>query len=110
MSAQKSLGVVAALLVFAGGCLKQPKIDAGSLKCKTDENCLSGYRCFGATPTVLGVCARSALDGAVTDAPVGGELGGPIDGRFADGMRTGSARCMRAEPQRAWRRAWHLGQ
>jgi hypothetical protein len=85
VSAQKSFGVIAALLVFAGGCINHPKIDAGSLKCKTDDNCPSGYQCFGATPTVLGVCARSAPDGAVTDVPVGGELGGKTDGIFADG-------------------------
>jgi len=87
MFAQKSLGAgLGFLLVAASGCFNQPKIDAGSLKCKSDENCPTGYRCEGATATVLGVCTRSARDGAIVDVPVGPgvEAGQAADGSSID--------------------------
>lgn len=70
MLARKSLGAgVALLLLAASGCFNQPNIDAGSLKCKSDENCPSGYACFGAIAGVVGTCVRPGADGAVEDVP-----------------------------------------
>jgi hypothetical protein len=65
----KRLGFVASVLVVASsGCFNQPKIDAGSLKCATDENCPTGSQCVGATAGVLGACVRPGSDGAVAAA------------------------------------------
>ena len=91
MFARKSLGAgIGLLLVAASGCFNQPKIDAGSLKCKSDENCPTGYRCDGFTATVLGVCTRSAGDGAIADGPMGagGDAGRAADGSSSDGTGT----------------------
>jgi hypothetical protein len=79
MFARKSLGAaVGFLLVAVGGCFNQPKIDAGSLKCATAENCPVGYFCVGVSGVPpRGICVRQASsDGgadasAVADAEVG---------------------------------------
>ncbi len=75
MFARKSLGAgVGLLLVATSACFNQPKVDARSLRCKSDENCPSAYVCSGASAGVVGACVRPGADGAVEDVPGNGGL------------------------------------
>jgi hypothetical protein len=69
MFGRNGLRVFAMLaLVGAGGCFNQPKIDVGSLKCATNDNCPSGHQCVGATTGALGSCVGLGVGAAALDA------------------------------------------
>jgi hypothetical protein len=74
------------LLLVVVGCFSEPKIDASSLKCRTEQNCPTGYQCVGATAMTLGYCMDSATDAGRLDAPIGsgGFDGGAIDSRAGE--------------------------
>lgn len=70
---------VSVMSLVAVGCFNEPKIDAGAIqKCKTNDNCPSGYVCAPA-----GTCCSSG-NGQSCDVGDASSPSSQVDGMTAD--------------------------